>query len=398
MPVSPARLAAFRILLRVEQTRSFADELLRAAALEDRDAALAAELVLGVLRRQAELDAWIAALTNRDPAQLDLEVRLALRLGLYQIRRLDRVPARTAVNESVELVKRARKASAAALVNAVLRKATQSPLPPADDPSLALPAWLLDRWRRRYGPRAETLALASLRTPDTYIRLNPCFPPPETARLLAAEGVEVEPAGEPLAFRVRRGNVSRTRCWAERRVRIQDLGSQRIVPLLDLAPPHTFLDLCAAPGGKTLQALERRPRLAVACDLHHHRLLQVEAPNRVVLDAAAPLPFRQPFDRILVDAPCSGTGTLARHPEIKWRLRPDDLEDLAARQKAILHSALAALAPEGRLVYATCSLEPEENQDVTASAGPAFRIVEERLWLPDQDPGDGFYACVLMRR
>jgi 16S rRNA (cytosine967-C5)-methyltransferase len=348
MSISPARRAAFDILKRVETQGAFAADLLhgRSSPLSQRDAALTEELVLGVLRHRAWLDHWISGLTRRHVLQLDLEVGLALRLGLYQLGRLDRIPAHAAVSDSVELVKQARKASAAGLVNAVLRKAGD---PPPLTPELAVPGWLFERWRRTYGSRAEALALHTLTRPETFVRM---------------------PTG-----------------------RLQDLNSQRIVPLLELAPHHTFLDLCAAPGNKTLQALESGPRLAVACDLHHHRLRQVPVPGRVVLDATHPLPFALCFDRILVDAPCSGTGTLARNPEIKWKLTPADLDDLASRQRGILRNAWEFLAPGGRLVYSTCSLEPEENEQVAAPYQPTA----QHLWLPGETPGDGFFAAVLER-
>ncbi len=374
MGLSPARLAAFQILERVERQAAYATDLLHSpltAALSQRDAALTEELVLGVLRRQGQLDHWITRLTPGRPGRLDREVRLALRLGLYQLGFLDRVPPHAAVSESVELVKRARKASAAAFVNAVLRRAGA---PPPCGPDLAVPGWLLDRWRRHYGDKADALALATLETPATFVRLDPHN---------IIEGIEMEPTDVAGAFRVVSGR--------QEGLRIQDLGSQRIVPLLDLGPEHRFLDVCAAPGNKTRQALENQPRLVVACDLHHHRLRDVPVRNRVVLDGARPLPFHILFDRILVDAPCSGTGTLARHPEIKWKLTPADLDDLAGRQRAILGQAFRLLAPGGRLVYSTCSLEPEENEQVVAG----FPCLRQHLWLPSDQPGDGFFAAVL---
>ena len=140
-------------------------------------------------------------------------------------------------------------------------------------------------------------------------------------------------------------------------LRMQDIGSQSIVPLLDLQPGLTFLDLCSAPGNKTAQALESGVT-GIACDLHWHRLRNVGGGcGRVVLDATQPLPFRGQFDRVLIDAPCSGTGTLARNPEIRWRLKPDDIEELHVKQLAILRQGLSQLKPGGRLVYSTCSLE-----------------------------------------
>ena len=165
------------------------------------------------------------------------------------------------------------------------------------------------------------------------------------------------------------------------------------MPLLDLEAGQTFLDLCAAPGNKTAQALECGVR-AVACDLHLRRLARMKelGCDFVVLDGTRPLPFAARFDRILVDAPCSGTGTLARNPEIKWRLRPADVADLHASQTALLRNALKLLAPGGRLVYSTCSLEREENEEVVEAVAPGAR-----LWrrLPGVHPGDGFFAAVL---
>jgi 16S rRNA (cytosine967-C5)-methyltransferase len=176
--------------------------------------------------------------------------------------------------------------------------------------------------------------------------------------------------------------------------RIQDIGSQSIVPLLELSPAHSFLDLCAAPGNKTAQALESGVR-AIACDLHPRRLAMLRDLGipLVAADATQPLPFRHRFDRILLDAPCSGTGTLARNPEIKWRLQPADLKDLHGRQVLLLKHALQALAPGGLLVYSTCSLEREENDDVLTTAGVEPARVMRRI--PGRDAGDGFFAAVL---
>jgi 16S rRNA (cytosine967-C5)-methyltransferase len=409
MPVSAARWAAFRILKRVEARGRFAADLLHSpqlAGLESREVGLTEELVLGVLRRQGELDAAIATQTGRPPEKLDLEVRLALRLGLYQLRHLDRIPPRAAVSESVELVRRARKASAAALVNAVLRHAAQEASRGESRPELALPGWLLERWRQFHGrARADAAALACLARPPVYLRLNTRFTLSDTITRLTAEGVETEATPLPWCRRVCSGRPATTECFRQNRVRIQDLGSQRVPPLLALGPQDRFLDVCAAPGGKMYQALEQRGEgagFALAGDISLQRLqsmrrLATQPVAMAVWDAARPLPLRDSFDRILVDAPCSGTGTLARNPEIKWRLRPDDLAVQASRQREILARSLACLAPGGRLVYSTCSLEPEENQDVVEAIGSAYEKVEERLWLPGENEGDGFYACVLLR-
>jgi 16S rRNA (cytosine967-C5)-methyltransferase len=346
--VNTARGTAFQILLRVEQG-AWASELLTAHTrdLDPRDAGLAWELVLGTLRRQAQLDYVIGQLA---PRKLDLAVRIALRLGLYQLRHLERIPAHAAVAESVELVKAAGKRSAAGLVNAVLRRAPRGEVAwPDRATALSCPQWLLARWERQFGAEtAAGIAEAALHPPVAQI---------------ASTG------------------------------RMQDVGAQSIVPLLRIEPGQNFLDVCAAPGNKTAQAVEAGAH-AVACDLHLHRLRALAGIGcpRTVLDATRPLPFSARFQRILVDAPCSGTGTLGRNPEIKWRVQPSDLIDLHKRQVAILRNSLQCLAPGGVLVYSTCSLEREENEDVIAEIGgnPA---VHRRI--PGADLGDGFFAAVL---
>ncbi len=369
--ISPGRLAAFEILQLVE-TGSYASELLlsRTADLDKRDAGLASEIVFGSLRYQAQLDFLISQHTRK---KLDLPVRVALRMGIYQLRHLDRVPSHAVVTESVELVKRAKKRSAAGFVNAILRKINRDPVQwPDRATSLSMPAWLLARWDRQFGEeKAADIAREFLKPPETYVRNPP-----------AREGLVLEATAVPGCFRVVAGET--------KDLRIQDIGSQSIVPLLDLHEGQTFLDLCSAPGNKTAQALEYQVR-AVACDRNWNRLDNVVCPDRVVLDAGRPLPFRRPFDRILIDAPCSGTGTLRRNPEIRWRVRESDLHDLQERQTRMLKIALENLAPGGRLVYSTCSLEPEENEAVVEQ----FHPVATYRRTPGLEPGDGFFAAVI---
>jgi 16S rRNA (cytosine967-C5)-methyltransferase len=351
VPLSPARAAAFEILRKVE-LGGYASDLLRTltAALDSRDAGLAAQIVFGSLRYQVQLDYLITLYSGRE-RKLDAEVRIALRMGIFQIRYLERIPVHAAVAESVALVKHARKTSAAPFVNAILRKVNRDPVDwPSREVALSCPAWLLHRWESHHGAAiAEGIARAALAEPEKHLRGG----------------------------------------------RIQDIGSQSIVPLLRLAPGQSFLDLCAAPGNKTAQALESGVR-AIACDVHFHRIAPMHplGCDLLVVDGTRPLPFARPFDRILVDAPCSGTGTLARNPEIKRRLLPADLDDLPHRQRSLLANARAALSPEGLLVYSTCSLEPEENQAVLSTVPPEL-IVETVERIPGRDPGDGFFAAVI---
>ncbi len=369
--ISPGRLAAFEILQLVEAGGYASDLLLsRTADLDTRDAGLASEIVFGSLRYQAQLDFLISQHTK---FKLDVPVRVALRMGVYQLRHLDRVPAHAVVTESVELVRRAKKRSATGLVNAILRRVNRDHVQwPDRATELSMPNWMLARWDRQFGEFTSTaIARSFLEKPETHVRNPP-----------ARESLVLEPTDVGGCFHVVSGEI--------RGLRIQDIGSQSIVPLLELHEGQTFLDLCAAPGNKTAQALEYRVR-AVACDRHLHRLEHVECVDRVVLDAGRPLPFRRPFDRILIDAPCSGTGTLGRNPEIRWRVRESDLADLRERQTRMVKNAMESLAPGGRLVYSTCSLEPEENEEV---AGP-FHPMRMYRRTPGIEPGDGFFAAVI---
>jgi len=409
MPVSPARRAAFGVLLRIQQTGAFVDEMLHGRLFESlspRDSGLATEIVLGTLRQQQVLDSLLEQALGRPLGKLDPEVLVALRIGAYQMRYLDRIPERAAVSESVELIKKGPKRSASGLVNAALRKLPQRPGPHVEL-KLAAPNWLVLRWERHYGPGdAARIAAASIERPATYLRLSPALEPEALARRLEAEGVQTEPTELPSARKVVSGAVEQTQCWRDGQVRIQDLGAQMIVPLLELTAEHQLLDLCAAPGGKSSQAAAMRgtAKGIVASDRHPHRLrilrqLSSEHFDLVALDAEQSLPFRRKFDRVLVDAPCSGTGTLARNPDLKWRLQPGDITDLAGRQQKILANALASLAPNGIAVYATCSLEPEENMSVveTVLAGnPGWRVSKRLDRLPGRDAGDGFFAVQIV--
>ncbi len=407
MKISPARRIAFDVLLRVETEQAFASDLLHEALQEGvsrADAALATEISMGVLRRQRELDFHIAAHCKTPLTKLDREVLIALRLATYQLWHLDRVPPHAAINESVNLVKAARKSSAAPMVNAVLRKLATArkhgirdlasagrPLAGAGTPSAKTeqiatmhshPTWLVERWLAAWG-EARTIELleSNNRAPRLTIAVHDSAQRDAIVAELRAAGLRVDP-GRWLrdALAVNGGSVTHAAAWRASRISIQDEASQMVARLLDVQPGDAVLDACAAPGGKTLtlaRAAGAKSHI-VAGDFHWHRLHAMQQRLRaagaghvrmVALNAAAPLPFsaETKFHRILVDAPCSGTGTLARNPEIRWRLRPEDIAALCALQRDILTHALRALAPGGRLVYSTCSLEPEENEAVIAA-------------------------------
>jgi 16S rRNA (cytosine967-C5)-methyltransferase len=403
MSVSPARAAAFDILLRVEREDSYASELLhssRCADLTTEDHGLATELVMGVLRWRSALDAVIAEVSSQSLARLDPEVLTALRLGVYQLGWLDRVPARAAIHESVELVKRARKRSAASFANAVLRRLAETAVPAGVRSELvasaagpdaiaavsAHPSWLVQRWVSQFGfDVARRICTYDQSIPVTTIRLRAA----SAAEELRGEGIQLAP-GDFLgrARRVISGDVTKTRAFVEGRIATQDEASQLVAALVGQG--SRILDCCAAPGGKTWAMADRNPEATiVAVELHAHRaeLLRkrVLARNVQVVSAdVCELPVGERFDRVLVDAPCSGTGTIARNPEIKWRLTPEDLIDLPARQLSILQSAMKHVAPAGRLVYSTCSLEREEDENVIEEAlrgNPSFRLKDVRFQM-----------------
>jgi 16S rRNA (cytosine967-C5)-methyltransferase len=451
MPVSPARAAAFEILLRVDREDSYAAELLHStplAKLSSRDHGLATELVMGVLRWQSLLDERLAAASSQRIARLDAEVLVALRLGVYQVQFLSRVPARAAIFESVELVKAARKSSAASFVNAVLRKIAGAAAEDAlaqigsapDATTLAKnaahPPWLVTRWAEHYGlETARPICAHDQAVPSTSIYIY--IDDDQSEAELAAAGVQLAP-GQLLssARRVLSGDVTAARAYQVGRVSIQDEVSQLVALLAGHFAPEgkVILDCCAAPGSKTALLARRNPRAKVfATELHARRARLLHdlhhQPNVYVVAAdARHLPFSSTFDRILADVPCSGTGTLARNPEIKWRLKSEDLLDLQARQTAILKSALGQLATGGRLVYSTCSLEHEENEVVIEAAldgTTEFKIVDckaalEQLrqsgelsagldialllagpylrTIPGVHPFDGFFAAIIERQ
>ncbi|HET7440719.1 MAG TPA: transcription antitermination factor NusB, partial [Terriglobales bacterium] len=334
--------------------------------------------------------------------KLDTEVLVAIRMGVYQLRHLERIPARAAINESVELVKHAGKRSAAPFVNAVLRKIA-SFLPENERPIerirsarssevltqwSAHPQWLVDRWIARFGFKAAQGICAHDQTiPQTAIRLRDATIEKELLRddIALAPGNLVADARQVLS-----GDVIRTKGFAEGRIVIQDEASQ-LVALLVGKGQH-IMDCCAAPGGKTRILSDRNPKSSVvALELHpgRARLLRklVSAKNvHVLASDMRRTSVAAHFDRVLADVPCSGTGTLARHPEIKWRLRQEDLPRLQSYQLEILQSAMSRVAQGGRLVYSTCSLEEEENSQVVQRAlasDASFRLLDCRSELED---------------
>jgi 16S rRNA (cytosine967-C5)-methyltransferase len=477
--VTAARRAAFDVLRRVENEGAYAGNALASNRYDDltrEDHALAQELTLGVLRWQRHLDFLIEHYAQRNLDKCDPEVVIALRLGLYQLRNLSRIPPHAAINESVNLVKEEKKASAAPLVNAVLRAAQRSRSLnfQIKDPleRLAIetshPSWLVRRWIDRFGEEeTRALALSNNNAPRTVFRVNTESASEEATRAWLEEhgikirkselapGAEIVEAGSLPPEPVREG-------W----IYMQDEASQLVAHLsADLRlgdgatggrgdeinssshpvtqsprPPAApsprqirLLDLCAAPGSKAMLLASLLPEdsLVVAGDLHLHRLRTMKELssrfgmtriNPVQLDAAGPLPFPQPasFDCVLVDAPCSGLGTLNRNPEIKWRMSVEKIRELAALQDRLITNAAGQVRAGGLLTYSVCSTEVEEGEEVITRFRhnhPEFRdLTRERLTALGLDPmplltpsfgartfphrqgTEGFFVCVLWRR
>jgi 16S rRNA (cytosine967-C5)-methyltransferase len=440
------RRDAYRILRRVEESGAFASVLLeqRAAELRDpRDVALLTEIVLGVLRRRLLLDHAVAACTTRPLDTIDRAVLGAIRIGAYALLFLDRVPDFAAVDTAVSLVKEAGRAKAAGFTNGVLRKIARLgsallPAPPAtgDLEALALfhshPVWWTRRAVDRFGwDRAVALLAANNEPAATVLAPWPAAGPAAgLVSALAAEGVVVTPCRFVSgALRVVSGVPQRTKAFRDGAFWIQDEASQLAVLLFGEAVGPQVLDACAAPGGKALALAARTAEggIVVAADRHIGRLsrlsqnlFRLRAGNVFALacDMAQPPPFRGAFDEVLVDAPCSGTGTFRRHPEIRWRLAPAELVVHGERQRRILNHAAAQVRPGGRLVYSVCSLEPEEGEHVIAAFladRPEFSREDPRSSLnaaagtmigddlavrtsPLDDGLDGFFAVLLTRR
>ena len=425
--VSPARRAAFDILRRVADG-AFSSVLLAAddPKLKTSDRALTHELVLGVLRWQAWLDKTIEHFSKRRIESLDQSVRIALRMGLYQLRFLSRIPASAAVNESVNLVRGAKLSSAAAFVNAVLRRVIREtdydPGTEAQDPleKLAIetshPVWMIDRWMRSFGPaEAESLARANNEIPPTAFRVvNMRADETQVIQQLTDAGAVIERSPiAAAAFRISGATAALRDLSAIGQIYLQDEASQLVAQMLDARPGDSVLDLCAAPGGKTTLIADRAgdKALVIAADRSATRMTtitttsalhQLHSINVVLLDARDTLPFApRSFDRILVDAPCSGTGTLRRNPEIRWRLANEDIANFASDQEQFLRNAAIVLKPGGCLVYSTCSVEREENEEVIdnfISAHPNFTLEKTIRTWPHGEGSDGFFMAVLERR
>jgi 16S rRNA (cytosine967-C5)-methyltransferase len=442
--IAPARIAAYETLLAVAARRADLPSALaraRAALKDERDRALAGEIATGTLRWQGAFDHVIESFAGRPSARLDPEVLAILRISIFQLLHLDRVPAAAVVNDAVELAGKAGKRSAAGFVNALLRRVSreraQLPLPeqpPIDVLAITLshPRWLAGRWLARHGfDAAEAWARFDNSHAPLTLRANTLRTTRDAlARDLERTGVTTEPARfAAQGLIVTSGNPLLTPLAHTGAFFVQDETSQLVGELVAAAPGERILDACASPGGKTTQmaAAMGDTGTIVAADVRGRRL---ELLSRTVAEsgagrvrvvqanARAMPPFRDIFDAVLVDAPCSGLGTIRRDPDVRWRRQESDLGLLAEAQREMLTQAATVVRPGGRLIYSTCSSEPEENEDIVRAfliAHPEFRRFRPAHFeghrelaalldaegalktLPFRDGLEAFYAAMIVR-
>jgi 16S rRNA (cytosine967-C5)-methyltransferase len=426
-PGMAARRAALEVLRDVGRGRPLDAALAETLrALPDQDRRLAHELAAGVLRGRSGLDRQLAPLVPRGLARVDPAVRDVLRLGAYQLTSLDRVPPHAAVGTSVELARETAGARAAGFVNAVLRRlgdAARDTTPTAERGSLAEryshPSWLVRRWETRFGHEATERLLQWNNTRPRLVLQPARASMDHTAAALRAAGVAAEPAPYHAGVVVDASRPDRLPGYAGGDFTVQDPAQSLVARYASVPAGAVVYDACAAPGGKTI-GLARAGARVIAADLHPTRLRRLREnlaragsgrESALVADAEHP-PVR-PVDAVLLDAPCLGTGTFARHPDARWRVTLAALAALAARQAALLGAVADRVRPGGLLIYATCSLEPEENVDqVEGFLGdhPEFTrdpptdfpvallsAVGDLMTLPQRDGMDGAYAARMRR-
>lgn len=444
-----ARELALDALIRIEQDGAYSNlavgRLLEAHSLSRKDAALMTELVYGTIQRKNTLDFYVSRFVADSARRLEPWVAHLLRLSFYQLVYLDRIPPHAAVNEAAAIAKKRGHKGIAGLVNAVLRRALREPerlklperLPPAAQIALAHshPEWLVARWMRQFGEEtARRICEANNAPPQPAIRVNPLRASRDALleRLrrdgIAARPSAIAPAGIVLGDG---GPPAAHPGFAEGLFSIQDESSMLAAELLAPEPGMTVLDCCAAPGGKTAHIAEKMENrgIVIANDLHPRKIRLIEQQLerlgitcvRTETGDAAMLPGRfapASFDRILLDAPCSGFGVIRRKPDLKWRKREADIAAIAALQAKLLDAAAGLLKPGGLLVYSTCTLEREENEEQVAAflarhpdfapdEGAAERLPALRAsfggpgmlrLFPHDFGSDGFFFAALRKR
>ncbi len=429
MKISSARIAAFDILTKIETEKSFSSILLPVYEqnLSLKDRSLCHEITLGVLRKQIYLNRIIEKFTNG--RKLDTAVKIALRIGLYQILFLDKIPDYSAINESVNLVQKAKKTSAKGLVNAILRRSIREKIELAFSDEIeklsvesSHPRWLIEKWIEQFGfEETEKLARANNEISRIAFRLTAKISPES---LEIVDKFEKSETAEN-CFIAERFDADLLRLAENSEIYIQDEASQIVAGSVELKEYQKILDVCAAPGSKTTQISNFKlniSNLLVAGDIHWNRvkILQencrrqaVDFVNIVQYDAVKSLPFAdESFDCVLLDAPCSGTGTIRHNPEIRYFLQKKDFEELSGKQLKLLENASKLVKRGGILIYSTCSLESEENEKViekflseNSEFGKIVPRVPEKILTPENfartfpqtDNADGFFIAAMKR-
>jgi 16S rRNA (cytosine967-C5)-methyltransferase len=444
MKISPARKAAFEILARVENENAYTSILLPLyeERLSEKDRSLCHQITLGVLRNRIFLDEIIKIFTGKEISKFDPEVVNALRIGLYQLKFLDKIPPYSAINESVNLVKYARKRSASGLVNAVLRKFAKKDLKFSFENNTervsvmtSHPLWLVEKWTAQFGfEEAEKIARANNQPPLRSFRFTCRFFSESSSererikKLIKDEKGISESGYSDNSFNSRSfGNLLRD-LKAKNFIYFQDEASQMVAHSVSLEAGQNFLDLCASPGSKTTLIAANLINNGVTADLfagdfYKHRMIslkkncldqKVQNINFIAYDAGFELPFEnESFDKILIDAPCSGTGTIRQKPEIRYSLKPTDFKNLQNKQLKILGNASKLVKSGGHLIYSTCSLETDENEKVIERfllMNEDFQKVSPKLknslltgdkfgrTFPHRNQTDGFFIAELVRK
>ncbi len=418
LPRKNPRAMALKVLIRWETKKPLLDEVLsevldKSVLPDPRDQGLVAEIINGVVRHLLLIDHYLSRVSHTPLEKMDPEVRNALRLGAYQIL-FTRVPISAAVNETVKILKHKRGRWITGLINAVLRELAkrkdQIDLPPREmdlvthlSVAYSYPSWLVTRWLKRFGPEeTEALLKAGNQRPTLVVRTNTLRLTREQLLLyLKAEIPEAEAcrySPEGILLKGFQGRITSLRAFKVGWLQVQDEASQLVSHLLAPRPGQKVLDACAGVGGKTthLGQLLRNTGRIYALDLYPWRLKRLHenakrlgVTNIEIMAADATKAIEKLgglfFDRILIDAPCTGTGVIRRHPDIKWARRPEDLHEVPQKQLALLESLAPLLKKGGALVYATCSLEPEENEEVIQKfleKHPEFSLEDARKVLP----------------
>lgn len=408
---SPARLAAAQALLEVEEGEHVEEALARLAPAESRDRGFAWFLALGVLQRRGQVDAALRPLLRQPLDGLDPELRVVLRLGAFE-KLFGRAAPHAVVHQAVEVVRALGLGRASGLANAVLRKVRHAAdLAPFE--AVNHPAWLWSRWVERYGEGAARewcerngqpapLAVVVRRGHE------------EIVERWRRAGLEVEPARagslapeRGFLLREHQGSVADLPGFEQGAFWVQDPAATAVADLVGPASGLRVLDACAAPGGKTARLADAGARV-VAVDRSGRLPRLREGLSRLDFSVQVvehdwqrgPAPLPADFDAVLVDAPCTGLGTLRRHPEIRWRRQPIDLLGAASDQREILRAAASHVRPGGALVYAVCSPEPEEGEEVISAflrESPSFRLERTLLTAPPAHEEDAHYAAVLRK-